>query len=244
MSPATVTCASCGAKASGRFCSNCGASLTPGACVRCGAPRDAAARFCPNCGAPSSEAPRPAGGISAAWVVAGLAGVIAAAALVWAIRSGGPVGAPAASPTASSGPPDLSQMTPQERFDRLFNRIMTAAENGDTTQVAQFLPMAKAAYLQLPSVNADARYHMAMLEIQAGNGAAALAQADSIVAGAPRHLFVFLIREAAAMQRGDTAAARAARRDLRAAWDAEIALERPEYAEHRAGLERIRGERP
>ena len=240
MSPATVSCASCGAKASGRFCSNCGASLTPGACPRCGAPRDASARFCPNCGNPAAGAPRSTRRLSTL-VVAGLA-VIAAAALAWAVRSSAPVGPPpAAGAAAASGPPDLSQMTPQERFDRLFNRIMTAAENGDTAQVVLFLPMAKAAYLQLPSVNADARYHMAMLEIQGGDGAAALAQADSIATGAPRHLFVYLIREAAATQRGDSSTASAARRDLRAAWDAEMALERPEYAEHRAGLERVRG---
>ena len=40
-------------------------------------------------------------------------------------------------------------MTPRERFDRLFNRIMQAAERGDSAQVERFTPMALGAYHQL-----------------------------------------------------------------------------------------------
>ena len=45
-------------------------------------------------------------------------------------------------PRARRPAPDISQMTPEERFDRLFNRIMQAAHQGDTVQIQRFLPMA------------------------------------------------------------------------------------------------------
>ena len=119
---------------------------------------------------------------------------------------------------------------------------MAAAENGDSAEVGRFLPMARMAYEQLPALDPDARYHMAMLHLQGGAPAAALAQADTIDRTAPKHLFAPLIREAEAVQRGDGAAAAAARRAFLAAYDAEIALERPEYGDHRGALERFRGE--
>ena len=102
--------------------------------------------------------------------------------------------------------------------------------------------MATMAYAQLDTVNIDARYHMAMLSVQGGDARAALAQADSIAAAAPRHLFAYLIREAEAARRGDDEAVRAARQGFLAAYDQEIALERVEYAEHRTAIERFRGQ--
>ena len=68
----------------------------------------------------------------------------------------------------ASGPaPDISRMTPRERFDRLFNGIMQAADQGDTVQIERFLPMALGAYGQLDSIDIDARYHAAVLHLQA-----------------------------------------------------------------------------
>ena len=214
-------CSSCGAPASGRYCSACGRALAPGA------------------------APASAAGVPVPWVVG--AGVVALAAfglLVWGGRSPEAAGSPPTAATSATAgtPPDLSTMTPRERFDRLFNRIMTAAEAGDTAEVARFLPMATMAYAQLDSVNIDARYHMAMLSLQGGDSRAALAQADSIAATAPRHLFPFLIRDAEAARRGDTGGVRSAREGFLAAYEQEIALERLEYAEHRAALERFRAQ--
>ncbi|HEX6644971.1 MAG TPA: zinc ribbon domain-containing protein [Gemmatimonadales bacterium] len=243
----TRTCPSCGAAASGRFCSNCGAVLAPTTCPGCGATRDPGARFCPGCGRPASATGSgPAGGGRSAqtpWLLAGAAALVAGAAIAWAIMSGG--GNASATPDAAAAagaPPDISAMTPRERFDRLFNRVMAAAENGDSAEVRRFLPMAQMAYGQLPAVDADARYHMAMLHVQGDESAAALAQADTIAAATPQHLFVFLIREADAARRGDRAAAARAREAFLGAYDAEIALERPEYAEHRGALDRFRGD--
>ena len=232
MTKGPAFCSSCGARASGRFCSNCGAALVPGA--------EAGAAPAPA----RTPVPAPAG-VPVPWVVAGGAIALAAVALlVWGNRSGDAGAGTVASgvPAAEAGaPPDLSTMSPRERFDRLFNRIMTAAEAGNAAEVTTFLPMAKMAYAQLDTVNIDARYHMAMLDVQGGNAEAALAQADSIARLAPEHLFVFLIREAEAARRGDSAAVRKAHEAFLAVYDREVALERVEYAEHRNALERFRG---
>lgn len=242
-----TTCPACGAPASGRYCNNCGAQLGAVPCPGCGTPREAGTRFCPNCGRPAgpaagATAPTPARTPSVPWIVAGVAGVIAVAALAWAIGSDGGAGDSSAGSAASAAsPPDITSLSPRERFDRLFNRVMAAAENGDSGEVRRFLPMARMAYEQLPALDPDARYHMAMLHLQGGEAAAALAQADTIDRTAPKHLFAPLIREAEAVQRGDAAAAAAARQAFLAAYDAEIALERPEYGDHRGALERFRG---
>lgn len=138
-------------------------------------------------------------------------------------------------------PPDLEAMTPRERFDRLYNRIMTAAESGNPAEVSRFAPMAFAAYAGLDRVDADARYHVAVLYLHAtGDIPAALAQADSITAESPRHLFAILIRGTAARQSGDSGLLARSEHDLLQAWDDEMAVNRPEYRDHRVMLDRFR----
>lgn len=235
----SVPCPGCGASASGRFCSNCGSQLGPAACPGCGVPRAASSRFCPHCGLAAGSPVPAARTPSIPWLVAGVAALVAAGALVWATsRSGGSGGTPPAAAAAAA--PDISQLSPRERFDRLFNRVMAAAESGDSAEVQRFLPMARMAYDQLPTLDPDARYHMAMLQLQGGQTAAALAQADTIERTVPAHLFAPLIREAEGVRRGDSASAAAARRAFLASYATEIALERPEYADHRGALERFR----
>jgi hypothetical protein len=51
-------------------------------------------------------------------------------------------------------------MSPEERANRLFNRVMILAEAGKTDSVQFFLPMALGAYSQLPNLDADAHYHV------------------------------------------------------------------------------------
>ena len=95
-------------------------------------------------------------------------------------------------------------MTPQERFDRLFNRIMEAAGRQDSAEVERFTPMALGAYQQLESRNADSRYHAAVLHLQVGNFAAARALADTILSQSPAHLFGYVVRGEVAKLQGDS----------------------------------------
>ena len=135
-----------------------------------------------------------------------------------------------------------SQMTPRERFDRLFNRVMTAAEEGDTATVVNFTPMALGAYAQLDTVNVDARYHAAVLNAQVGDFAAARTLADTILMDVPGHLFGHVIRGEVARIENDEATLARAHREFLESYDAEMAANRVEYLEHRPVLERFRTE--
>jgi len=252
MTASPSPCPACGTPATGNFCSACGASLVARTCTGCRADLSPQARFCHRCGLPAGAgAAQPARAAlpareRTAWLVAGVLCLALLAAIVLRVwRPPAPVapdmasaGAPGAQELGSQGAipagpaPDISRMTPRERFDRLFNRIMQAAEAGDSAQVVRFTPMALGAYAQLDSVDADARYHGAVLRLQVGDVAGALALADTILARTPGHLFGYLVRGAAADIQGDSAAGRRARRDFLAHYDAEMRADRAEYREH------------
>ena len=138
--------------------------------------------------------------------------------------------------------PDISRMTPRERFDRLFNRIMQAAAQGDSVQVERFLPMALGAYGQLDSVDLDARYHAAVLHLQAGDARGALALADSILTAVPTHLFGFMIKADAAGLERDSSAEKRARADFLAHYNGEMKAKRVEYLEHEPAIQDFKRE--
>src|SRR5882672_8944722 len=157
-------------------------------CHVCGAGLSATARFCHKCGA------QVGGGQASGWR-AGLPWSVAGAALgalltVVALRFGGSgergaglndaTGGTAPRSLLPVGAPDISQMSPEERATRLYNRVMTLHAAGKTDSAEFFLPMALQAYGMLPTLDVDAHYHMGVLYLAGGDGAGALAQADSI----------------------------------------------------------------
>lgn len=262
MTAPSSVCPACGSAASGKFCSACGASLVARSCAGCRAGLSPQARFCHRCGRPAAGGPGPAGSTPVrlparertAWLVAGALCVALLAAIAFKVLRDST--APAAPDMANAGaqsavespgqptqggpggaPPDISQMSPRERFDRLFNRVMQAAEQGDTAQIERFTPMALGAYAQLDSINADARYHAAVLRLQVGDVAGAAALADTLLARSPGHLFGYVVRGTAATFRGDTGSARRAGRDFLAHYEAERRAGRIEYQEHEPALE-------
>lgn len=152
---------------------------------------------------------------------------------------GGEDGSAGAAPAGT--PPDISSMSPAERFNRLYDRVMRAAAAGDTAQVRQFAPMAILAFGMLDSVTADLRYHAAVLYAETGQDTAALALADTLLAQDPNHLFGYLVRGEVADRRGDAAAAAAARKDFTAHYQAEIGrADRPEYVDHKPVIDEYR----
>jgi hypothetical protein len=175
------------------------------------------------------------------WLLGG-AMAIALVALV-VRRETVPPGA-AAEPAEATVPagraPDISAMTPRERFDRLYQRVITAAERGDQATVKQFTPMAVAAFGQLDRVDADARYHLAMLLLHVGDPAGAKAQADSILAANPDHLFGFVIQGAVARWDRNDGARDQSYRNFLARYDRELATGKPEYQEHEAMLAEVK----
>ncbi|MFQ5704975.1 MAG: hypothetical protein ACE5HT_13245 [Gemmatimonadales bacterium] len=149
--------------------------------------------------------------------------------------------APSTPPAALSGAaPDISSMTPREQADRLFDRIMAAAERNDTAEVRFFTPMGLQAYARLGKLDNDARYDVGLINAVTGNAAAALSQADSIESAVPNHLLAITLRQTVADMRGDSAAVFAAYRRFLQSYDTEIAVLRPEYVAHRSTIDAFR----
>lgn len=213
----------------------------PGRCAACGAP--VRGRFCPQCGTPAGAAGPRSPGDRTAWIAAAAVIALSAVAIVYALsRPATPAGGPAvASGGSFAGPaPDISTLTPRESFDRLFNRVMMAAEQNDTATVIRFTEHALSAYTQLEAVDEDARYHAAVLNAQTGRYPEALALADTILASSPGHLLGIVIRGTVAELTGDQPTLAAARRDFLAAWAADPKRDRPEYLDHQPVLDQFR----
>jgi Double zinc ribbon len=252
----TRPCPACGSPAVGNFCSGCGANLVRRACAHCQAELSPQARFCHRCGQPVGSAaarPKPGASDRKAWLIAGTVCVLLVAGIAYKVSSDAPeptapdmanagssAGAAGGRPAGSA--PDISAMTPRERFDRLYNRIMQASERSDSVEVERFTPMALGAYQQLDSRDADARYHAAVLQMQVGNFPAARALADTIIRESPGHLFGYVIRGTAGRFQNDPATVAQARRDFLAHYETEMRSKRVEYLEHKPVIDEFKNE--
>lgn len=216
-----------------RHCAQCGAALGERGtfCHRCGAPRDGRAH-----GRAPTSAP---GGIAAAlpWAIAGVA-VLSLVAFLVGQRFGstGPRGTPASAAGSAAAPagraPDISQMGPQERADRLFNRVMTYVAEGKSDSVSFFAPMAIQSFEALAPLNAHQRYDLGLLGVVSGDGAMARAQADSILAAQPTHLLGLILGMRASGLLGATEARADFAQRLGAALESERRKALPEYQDH------------
>lgn len=215
-------------------------------CVSCGAPLSATAKFCHRCGAPTDgSAPsslRAASGTNAnsnilPWSVAGIALLCLFAFIVGQNFRRAPAGA---TPTAATAPigdapgraPDISSMSPEERADRLFQRIMMYVSDGKTDSVQFFAPMAIQSMMALSPLDAHRRYDLGLLGLVTGDGLMARAQADSILTQQPTHLLgLVLAMRTAGMQR-DTLARRGYAEKLLLVARSERTKNLPEYVDH------------
>lgn len=257
---AETTCPECGTTGEGRFCAQCGTPLAAVECPSCGTTLPAGSRFCSRCGSPvgggasasaegSVAVPPPEGGggggdgygTRLGWIVAGVAlvALIVVVALPVLQRDEPP---PAGGGAPAAGPPDLSSMSPRQAADRLFNRVMQANAAGDTAQVDQFMPMAIQAYERIGELDADGRYHLAVLQNTAGSHEAALATAESVLEEDPGHLLALAAAAHAAEALGREEEARAHYRRLADSFEDERERGLPEYEAHSALLPDLRAE--
>ena len=213
-------------------------------CHACGASLAATARFCHKCGAQVGGAQSSGWRAGLPWSVAGaaLGALLTVLALRIGASSGGGIrdagGVEDGPPPASRiSPPDISQMSPEERATRLYNRVMTLHTQGKADSAEFFLPMALQAYAMLPALDVDARYHIGVLDLTNGDAAGALAQADTIRRAVPTHLFGFMLRARALELKRDAAGARRAYADFLKNEAAERTRQRPEYGEHAENLD-------
>ncbi|MEK7401707.1 MAG: zinc ribbon domain-containing protein [Gemmatimonadota bacterium] len=240
-----MLCSACGADSAGNFCANCGAPMQGAACAACRAPLTPGAKFCHRCGtgAAGFRAAPPSGVANALpWSVAAIA-LLALIALVAGQRFGRSRQADEAQPSsmlagASGRAPDISAMTPTERAERLYDRIMGAAERGRIDSVRFFLPMALQSYSELGPLNTDQRYDVGRLAEVGGDARLAAAQADTILKSQPKHLLGLLLASRAAQLRGNAKAADAFLKQMAAAEPAERARQLPEYLLHQNDIDR------
>jgi hypothetical protein len=237
-----------------KFCGQCGTQLEPGA-VRLGhaQPEGAApsgSRGEGGSGAPRS--PRPSaerrqaarevvGGQNLPWWIAGVAMFILILFVGNSMVRPGPGPVPSTSgpvPSAGGGAatggvaPDISNMSPIEAADRLFNRVMQATSAGDSAQAQAFLPMAIAAYQRARPLTLDGIFHLSMLNRTAMNLEAALDNALEILEQDPNHLLGLAAAAEAAIELGEPDEAEVHYRHLAAIYDAEVQRALPEYDQH------------
>src|ERR1700674_2500916 len=197
-----AACPSCGAAATGRYCASCGAPLAGATCASCAADLSPGAKFCHRCGTSvgaSASATRESRTNALPWIVAALAFLalfaMAAGRGFNAHRGNTVDGSQNALPqaglddrgsatddqSAAVRAPDISSLSPQERADRLYNRVMLLATQGKIDSVQFFAPMAVQSYLLLAPLNADQRYDLGRIGEVTGALPLAKAQADSIL---------------------------------------------------------------
>jgi hypothetical protein len=251
-------CPSCGEAASGKFCANCGASLGGVMCAQCSQPLAAGTKFCPNCGARSGATAgesAPAGTKALAWLVPGIAVALLVAFLIGqrlgrspaAAEGGAPLGADAGTaPFAAGGrgAPDISNMSPEERARRLYDRVMAYGERGQQDSARMFAPMALQAYGMLDAIGAHEHYDMGMIALVSGDAALARAEADTILKTAPSHLLGLILGMKAAALRNDVAARTALQKRFAAALQPERAKNLQEYANHASDIDAAAGTAP
>ena len=244
-----------------------GSAPTGGAafCAACGAAVSAGARFCHRCGTPVGQGlpltrtPAASGGAAAVlpWGVAFVA-LLALVAMVagknfGAAKGSGIDGSANSLPTqavdgASAAPfaqgggggaaPNISNLSPSERANRLYTRIMEYAEAGKVDSVAFFAPMAMASHELLSGPTTDERYHFGRIAEVTNAPAVAKAQADTILKDSPSNLLGLLLAARAARMTGDNAAAKAFDQRLLKALEPELANRLPDYDMHRAEIDR------
>lgn len=260
---ASAPCPNCGATSQGKFCSECGAALLGVHCGSCNALLTPGAKFCHRCGTTvgSAAAPRAAAATAAPaaaaprsilpWVVAGAA-LLALVIMVAAQQGRGPApaadagatplggGAPFAGGAGAGGAvraPDISNMTPRERADRLYDRVMTMSAAGKADSAAFFASMAVGAYEALAPLDNDLRYDYGRMAEMAGDYALAKAQADSIFRENPDHLLALILAARVAQAKKDEAGSKKLLARLVAAEKTEMAKSLEEYARHKNDID-------
>lgn len=253
-----IPCPSCGTPAVGRFCIECGAAVREARCQSCGAALTPGAKFCHDCGAPAGAAAalaaqrvpraaaRPAPAASGVprsnlpWILGGIAFVVAVV-IFAAQRAGQEPVTPSAPAMGGSGGGaagvDISQMTPQERASRLFDRVMRLTEEGKRDSAAFFASMATGVYESLGPLDLDMRYDYGRVAEVSGSLEIAQAQADSILRESPDHLLGLILSAAVASARGDEGRRAELEKRLIAAEPAQRARGLDEYLRHKADID-------
>ncbi|MHB1191607.1 MAG: double zinc ribbon domain-containing protein [Longimicrobiales bacterium] len=248
---AKQNCPHCGKPAGGNFCQHCGTALGGRFCNKCGAKLVGGVTYCNQCGAkaPAGDgggAPAPSrraaaaavvGGGNAPWWLTGVAMLVLILVVGWSMVRPQQQAAPAgmgggASDPNSPGTTDITQMSPREAADRLFDRVMRTISAGDTAGALGFQPMAVQAFEMVGELDLDGTFHLALLQ-QLNDPAAALATAKRMLESEPDHILGLGMAGEASAAMGDQAAAQEYFQHLLRVYDVQFARNLVEYDGHR-----------
>lgn len=157
--------------------------------------------------------------------------------------SGGGADAPFAGGAAGGvRAPDISNLSPTEIADRLFDRVMRLNDQGKSDSVAFFAPMAVQAYQMVESeqghpLDADQRFDVGRIGEVAGALQIAKAEADTILQQHPDHLLGLLLAAQAARLSGNTSALNEYKATFERVKARELAKNLPEYKRHAADID-------
>ena len=99
-------------------------------------------------------------------------------------------------------------MSPRERADRLYDRVMRLNEEGKTDSVDFFAPMVTSAYQMLGTLDLDQHYDLGRVGEVTGAAPLARAEADTILRADPTHLLGLALAARVATDAHQDAAAR------------------------------------
>lgn len=133
--------------------------------------------------------------------------------------------------------PDISSMSPRERADRLYDRVMRLAAEGKPDSARFFANMAAQAYELLGPLDNDLRYDYGRMAELSGDLNLAQQQADQILASNPDHLLGLILRARVAELRNNTAERASFNARLRNAYDVEMAKSVEEYERHKGDID-------
>ena len=217
-----------------------------GCCAACGVRLSEGARFCHACGVRAGADLPVRSGNPLAWSVAGLA-VIALVGLLGGRAYGSRRSGEPHVPLGTTRAPDISSMSPEERAQRLFSRVIAYASAGREDSAAFLAPMALGAFEALAPLNAHHRFDVGLIAFAIGDMATASAQADTIIAGEPTNLLGLALAMQSADVGGDAPRRDAFARRLVAAETTELNRKLPEYIKHetelRAAIDAAKGQR-
>lgn len=163
--------------------------------------------------------------------------VVVVAAVAMRNSSGSITASPGVPRSQAGSAPDIANMSPSERANRLYLRVMSYAEAGQVDSVAAFAPMVIAAHEMLNAPSIDERYHFGRVAEVVGAGGIAKAQADTILSQRPQSLLGLLLAARAARMLNNSGAAKGYDQRLLAALAAELATNNPDYENHRREID-------
>ena len=152
--------------------------------------------------------------------------------------------APGAAGGAAQGTraPDISNLSPTDIANRLFDRVMRLNDEGKADSVAFFAPMAVQAYQMVEQeqgrpLDADQRFDLGRIGEVAGALQIAKAQADTILQQQPDHLLGLLLAAQTAKLSGNSSAFTEYKTRFPRVKARELANNLPEYKRHRADID-------